>query len=142
MSSVDNAAAAYVVAKVGTPLAVARGALSSLDIMEMVRAAFVAGAWYDANARRASYVVGEVDTKPRAQVKAGAGFLSDPSSALVLRGRQVVAPSVGRPASMLVTVDARRGMDVVEVGIEARELSRMLNDLYTLVVWGVPDERG
>lgn len=140
MSSVDEAAAAYVVANVGTPLMVARAALSSLDIMEMVRAAFIAGVHHDASVGRAMRIDGN-GCEPRAMVRARPGFLRDPDAALVMRGRQLV-PMPGRsPTQMMVEIDARRGIsDVVSVFIEGRELSRMVTDLYTLCVWNPETE--
>lgn len=140
MSSIEEDAAAYVAANVGTLLAVARRALSSLDVMEMVRAAFIAGVHHDASIGRAIRIDGN-GCEPRAMVRARPAFLRDPDAALVLRGRQLV-PMPGRPATQLmVEVDARRGLDsVVSVFVEGRELSRMVSDLYTLCVWNPATE--
>lgn len=139
MSSVNDAASAYVAFTMAGHPAVRRGQVSALDVVELLRAAFVAGVHHDVNERRAVYSearLGEYST--RATVRAGAGFLGDPSSALVLRGRLLPGePKPGHARQMIVTVDARRGLDhIVAVDVDGAELSRMLNDLNALVVYG------
>lgn len=139
--------AAHLVALKATPDVVAA-------LTEWVNAAmiltFIEGVHHDVNERRAVYVAAratalpKATALPRAQVRAGAGFLGDPSSALVLRGRLLPGePKPGHSRQMIVTVDARRGLDhVVAVDVDGAELSRMVNDLNALVVYGGRDVDG
>ena len=135
MSSTEAAASDYVSTLLAGHPAM-RKPIHELDVVELVRSAFIAGVHHDASIGRAIRIDGN-GCEPRAMVRARPGFLRDPDAALVMRGRMP-----GRPATQLmVEIDARRGIDsIVSVFIEGRELSRMMTDLYTLCVWNSATE--